>query len=202
MTQDLYRLILCLASAERQTVLFDRISDEDEELEEDGVTEEIVKAGIEWWENNIPLINEIAKSFTKSFMDTADDNNFNVGTFFDQWGIETWSDFISESFECIWSFGNNDDFDYFFDYAVKQSLGFNIGTWEGEDSQGARGIEISDVEWEVGDGDQHPEKAAEKGIRSVPTVMIYNGDTLVETIVGVVSKNDYTKVITNAKNIF
>ena len=125
MTQDLYRLILCLASAERQTVLFDRISDEDEELEEDGVTEEIVKAGIEWWENNIPLINEIAKSFTKSFMDTADDNNFNVGTFFDQWGIETWSDFISESFECIWSFGNNDDFDYFFDYAVKQSLGFN-----------------------------------------------------------------------------
>ena len=149
MTQDLYRLILCLASAERQTVLFDRISDEDEELEEDGVTEEIVKAGIEWWENNIPLINEIAKSFTKSFMDTADDNNFNVGTFFDQWGIETWSDFISESFECIWSFGNNDDFDYFFDYAVKQSLGFNIGTWEGEDSQGARGIEISNVEWEI-----------------------------------------------------
>ena len=62
--------------------------------------------------------------------------------------------------------------------------------------------EISDVEWEVVDVDQHPEKAAEKGIRSVPTVMIYNGDTLVETIVGVVSKNDYTKVITNAKNIF
>lgn len=62
--------------------------------------------------------------------------------------------------------------------------------------------EISDVEWEVVDVDQHPEKATENGVRSVPTVMIYNGDTLVETIVGVVSKNDYTKVITNAKNIF
>lgn len=61
--------------------------------------------------------------------------------------------------------------------------------------------EISEVEWETIDVDENPEAAAEKGVRSVPTVMIYNEDALVETIVGVVGKNEYARIITDAKNL-
>ena len=39
------------------------------------------------------------------------------------------------------------NFKYFFDYAVKQSLGFNTGPQEGQDSHGARGIKLSSIEW-------------------------------------------------------
>lgn len=61
--------------------------------------------------------------------------------------------------------------------------------------------EIPDVEWETIDVDANPDAAAENGVRSVPTVLIYNDDTLVETIVGVTGKNDYARIITNAKNL-
>ena len=149
MTQDLYRLMLCLASADRQSVLFDRLSDEDEELEDDGVTEELALAGISWWKDNEGLIKEIANKLTSSLLKTASENALEIGTFFDHWGTDSWSDFISESFDCIWNFGDDNNFDYFFDYAVKQSLGFNIGSGEGQDSHGARGIEISTDEWVI-----------------------------------------------------
>jgi hypothetical protein len=147
MTQDLYRLMLCLASADRQSVLFDRLSDEDEELEDDGITEELAMAGISWWKDNEELIKEIADMFTVSLLDTAVANNLAASTFFESWKIESWSDFISETFDCIWNFGDEDNFEYFFDYAVKQSLGFNTGSQEGQDSHGARGIKISPTEW-------------------------------------------------------
>ena len=149
MTQDLYRLILCLASADRQSVLFDRLRDEDEELEDDGITEELAMAGISWWKDNEDLIKEIADMFTVSLLDTAVENNLAVSTFFESWKIESWSDFISETFDCVWNFGDDDNFEYFFDYAVKQSLGFNTGSQEGQDSCGARGVKISETEWSV-----------------------------------------------------
>ena len=149
MTQDLYRLILCLASADRQSVLFDRLRDEDEELEDDGITEELAMAGISWWKDNEDLIKEIADMFTVSLLDTAVENNLAVSTFFESWKIESWSDFISETFDCVWNFGDDDNFEYFFDYAVKQSLGFNTGSQEGQDSCGARGVKISETEWPV-----------------------------------------------------
>ena len=149
MTQDLYRLILCLASADRQSVLFDRLRDEDEELEDDGITEELAMAGISWWKDNEDLIKEIADMFTVSLLDTAVENNLAVSTFFESWKIESWSDFISETFDCVWNFGDDDNFEYFFDYAVKQSLGFNTGSQEGQDSYGARGVKISETEWPV-----------------------------------------------------
>ena len=148
-TQELYLLMLCLASSERQSILFDRLIDGDEELQEDGLTEELATTGILWWENNTPLIKEIANKLTSSLLKTASENALEIGNFFDHWGTDSWSDFISESFDCIWNFGDDDNFDYFFDYAVKQSLGFNIGSWEGEDSHGARGIEISTDEWVI-----------------------------------------------------
>jgi hypothetical protein len=149
MTQDLYRLMLCLASADRQSVLFDRLSDEDEELEDDGITEELAMAGISWWKDNEELIKEIADMFTVCLLDTAVANNLAASTFFESWKIESWSDFISETFDCVWNFGDEDNFEYFFDYAVKQSLGFNTGSQEGQDSYGARGVKISETEWSV-----------------------------------------------------
>jgi len=143
MWQDLYRLMLCLGSAERQSVLLDRINDEDEELEEDGVTEEIANAGISWWDDNETLMKEFAHLFITSLEGTAVENNLTKGDLLD-WELRSWKDFTSEIFECDW--GNDENFEYFFDYAVKQSLGFNTGAQEGEDSQCARGIEISPAE--------------------------------------------------------
>jgi hypothetical protein len=144
MWQDLSRIMLCLGSPERQSVLFDRIEDEDEELEEYGVTEEIAISGISWWNENETLVKEIAQLFTLSFVNCAVENNLTIGHLLD-WETRSWKDFISESFDCDW--GNDDNFQYFFDFAVKQSLGFNTGSQEGQDSQGARGIDISPAEW-------------------------------------------------------
>ena len=53
MWQDLYRLMLCLGSAEREEVLFDQI--ENETLDSDVITEEIAVAGISWWDDNEAL---------------------------------------------------------------------------------------------------------------------------------------------------
>ena len=147
MTQSLYRLMICLASADRQSVLFDRLSDEDEELEEDGITEELAVAGISWWEQNEEIITEIAQMFKESLLGAASKNNLAASTFLESWEIESWSDFISETFDCLWNFGDDENFEYFFDYAVKQSLGFNTGSQEGQNPQGARGITISSTEW-------------------------------------------------------
>ena len=147
MTQSLYRLMICLASADRQSVLFDRLNDEDEELEEDGITEELVVAGISWWEENEGIITEIVQMFKVSLLDTASKNNLAASTFLESWENESWSDFISETFDCLWNFGDDENFEYFFDYAVKQSLGFNTGSQDGQDSNGARGVNISPSEW-------------------------------------------------------
>lgn len=150
MALDLSRLMRCLVSPERQIVLFDRISDGDEELEEDGLSEEVAIAGTSWWDDNVELITEIANMFTVSLLSTAEDNDLNIDTFLDSWKcLASWSDFISETFDCIWNFGDDNNFEYFLDYAVKQSLGFNTGSQEGEDSYGARGIKISETEWSV-----------------------------------------------------
>ena len=147
MTQDLHRLMICLVGADRQTVLFDRLSDEDEELKDDGITVELAVAGISWWDDNDELITEIANMFNVSLLDTAAENNLNASAFLDSWEFVSWYDFISETFDCLGNFGSDEDFEYFFDYAVKQSLGFNIGSQEGQDSHGARGAEISATEW-------------------------------------------------------
>ena len=147
MSQDLYRLMLCLCSADKQSVLFDRLSDEDEELEEDGFTEELAMSGISWWQDNAELITEITNMFTVSLLDTAEENTLTATTFLKSWASESWLDFISETFDCIWNFGDEENFEYFFDYAVKQSLGFNTGSQQGQDSKGARGVEISATDW-------------------------------------------------------
>jgi hypothetical protein len=142
MWQDLYRLMLCLGSSEREDVLYEQI--EDGELGEDGITEEMAMAGISWWDDNETLVKEFAHLFIVSLKRTAIENNLRIGDLLD-WELRSWKDFISESFGCNW--GNEENFEYFFDYAIKQSLGFNTGSQEGEDSQGARGIEISPAEW-------------------------------------------------------
>lgn len=147
MAQSLYRLMICLASADRQSVLFDRLSDEDEELEEDGITEELAVAGITWWEENEEVITEIAQMFKDSLLDTASKNNLDASAFLESWENESWSDFISETFDCLWNFGDDENFEYFLDYAVKQSLGFNTGSQDGQESNGARGVNISPSEW-------------------------------------------------------
>lgn len=147
MSQELYRLMLCLCSADKQSVLFDRLSDEDEELEEDGFTEELAMSGISWWQDNTELITEITNMFTVSLMDTAEKNTLNATTFLKSWPSESWLDFMSETFDCIWNFGDEENFEYFFDYAVKQSLGFNTGSQQGQDSKGDRGVEISATDW-------------------------------------------------------
>ena len=142
MWQDLNRLMLCLGSTDREEVLFGQI--ENEELEADVITEEIAVAGISWWDDNEALIKELAHLFLASFESTAIKNNLKTGDFLD-WESRSWRDFISETFFIVMDKPEN--FDYFFDYAVKQSLGFNTGPQEGEDSQGARGVEISPADW-------------------------------------------------------
>ena len=142
MWQDLYRLMLCLGSAEREDVLYEQI--EDGELGEDGITEEMAMAGIAWWDDNEALVKEFAHLFIVSLERTAMENSLSIGELLD-WKLRSWKDFISETFLIF--LDKPDNFEYFFDYAVKQSLGFNTGSQEGEDSQGARGIEISPVEW-------------------------------------------------------
>jgi len=142
MWQDLNRLMLCLGSTDREEVLFAQI--ENEELEADVITEEIAVAGISWWDDNEALIMEFAHLFLASLESAAIENNLKTGDFLD-WESRSWRDFISETFFIVW--GKPENFDYFFDYAVKQSLGFNTGSQEGEDSQGARGVEISPTEW-------------------------------------------------------
>ena len=142
MWQDLYRLMLCLGSAEREDVLYEQI--EDGELGEDGITEEMAMAGIAWWDDNEALVKEFAHLFIVSLERTAMENSLSIGELLD-WKLRSWKDFISETFLIF--LNKPDNFEYFFDYAVKQSLGFNTGSQEGEDSQGARGIEISPTEW-------------------------------------------------------
>lgn len=60
-------------------------------------------------------------------------------------------------------------------------------------------FEMPDVKFETIDVELNPELAKEYSVTSVPTVMIYNEEKLVDTIIGATNKNKYIESITSAK---
>lgn len=60
-------------------------------------------------------------------------------------------------------------------------------------------FDMPEVTFETIDVEIEPEIAQQNKVTSVPTVMIYNDETLVETIVGANSKHKYIESIEKAK---
>lgn len=59
-------------------------------------------------------------------------------------------------------------------------------------------FDMPEVNFETVDVELNPELAQEYNVKTVPTVMIYKEDTLVETIIGANSKHKYIQSITSA----
>jgi thioredoxin 1 len=60
-------------------------------------------------------------------------------------------------------------------------------------------FDMPEVKFEVIDVELNPELAKQYSVTSVPTVMIYNEEKLVDTIIGATNKNKYIESITSAK---
>lgn len=149
MANELTRLMACLVSSERQDVLFDRISEGDpDDLEQLGnLTVSSAEKGITWWGENETVLNLICQRFKNSLVAVGVEVGIDIGSFLEQWSLDSWADFISETFDCQSGFGHLDNFDYFFDYAVRQSLGFPTQPNDDGDSWGTRGLEVSIEDW-------------------------------------------------------
>ena len=148
---SLSKLIECLVSAETQRNLFDRIADEDEDLEEIGLSLELAEIGICWWRDNSQLIDKFADAITLNLEMIAQSQEVSVETFMSSWSRDIWSNFIRETFDIIWSFGDENDYEYFFNYAVRQSLGYNT-TWsssqyECDNYHASWSFDVSTEEW-------------------------------------------------------
>ena len=151
MASELTRLVSCLASSERQVVLFDRIFEGDpDDLEELGnLNEESATLGINWWAENESILISICQRFADSLILTGQEIGISIGEFLERWNLDSWADFISETYDCWSGFGRDEDFDYFFDYAVRQPLGFNTRANDEGETIGNRGLEVTNEDWEL-----------------------------------------------------
>lgn len=151
MSSEMTRLISCLASSERQDVLFDRILEGDpDDLEELGnLNNESATEGINWWAENESIFKSICKRFADSLILAGEDIGINIGEFLKGWSFDSWADFISETYDCWGGFGRDENFDYFFDYAVRQSLGFPTTVNDEGEVIGSRGLEVSKEDWDL-----------------------------------------------------
>jgi len=120
------KLMECLTSAESGRNLLDRLENEDEDLEELGLTYEIAEKGFNWWQENSIVLTQIIERLTTNLEQVANNENISLKDFLKSWNIGVWSDFIRETFDTIWNFGDEDNYEYFFNYAVRQSLGYNV----------------------------------------------------------------------------
>jgi hypothetical protein len=144
-------LMECLVSAETQQNLFDRIDDEDEELADIGLTNNLAIQGINWWTENQALLDHIIEQLIANIEMVSDSVEVNMSEFLRSWTRDTWSDFLRETFDTIWNFGDDSNFEYFFNHGVRQALGYNT-SWsstqsESDDSHANWSPEISVDEW-------------------------------------------------------
>lgn len=146
-------LMECLVSAETQQNLFDRIDDEDEDLADIGLTDDLANQGINWWAENQALLDLIIEQVIANIEIVSDAVEVNMSDFLRSWTRDTWSDFLRETFDTIWSFGDDSNFEYFFNYGVRQALGYNT-SWSSSQSESDNfhadwSPEISAGEWEL-----------------------------------------------------
>ena len=144
----------CLVSQETRQNLFDRIDDEDEELTTIGLTVSLANQVIDWWAQNDDLLIQIIEKFARSIEKESDSVGVdNMSKFLQSWSHDTWSDFLRETFDTVWNFGAETEFEYFFNYAVRQSLGYNT-SWgstqnEPDEFHADWSPAISPDEWEL-----------------------------------------------------
>jgi hypothetical protein len=146
------KLIECLTSAESWRNLLDRLEDEDEDLEELGLTYEIAEKGFNWWQENSIVLTQIIERLTTNLEQVANNENTSLKDFLNSWNIGVWSDFIRETFDTIWNFGDEDNYEYFFNYAVRQSLGYNLdlnpSPQESENFQSNQSPALTTEDWD------------------------------------------------------
>lgn len=147
------KLMECLTSNESWRTLLDRLEDEDEHLKYMGLTHEIAEKGMYWWQENSILLTQIIEKFTNNLEQVANNENISLKDFLNSWDIGVWSDFIRETFDTIWNFGDDDNYEYFFNYAVRQSLGYNVA-WsdspeESDNFHSDQSPDLSTEDWDT-----------------------------------------------------